>query len=69
MIAAGCFFGWLGIASIVRQSAMDTPLQFAVDLPLTLGMLVVAFAAAALASVLPGRRAANATPTEALAAD
>lgn len=68
-VAAGCFFGWLGIASIVRQSAMDTPLQFAVDLPLTLGMLVVAFAAAALASVLPGRRAANATPTEALAAD
>lgn len=68
-VAAGCFFGWLGIASIVRQSAMDTPLQFAVDLPLTIGMLVVAFAAAALASVLPGRRAANATPTEALAAD
>ena len=27
-VAAGCFFGWLGIASIVRQSAMDTPLQF-----------------------------------------
>jgi putative ABC transport system permease protein len=38
-----------------------------VDLPTTAGMVGIAVLAAALASVLPGRRAAKAAPTEALA--
>jgi putative ABC transport system permease protein len=40
---------------------------FTVDLPQTTAMVGVAVVAAALASVLPGRRAAKAAPTEALA--
>ena len=35
----------------------------------TFGLIGVCLVAAAVASVLPGRRAANATPTEALAVD
>nr|NLI48933.1 ABC transporter permease [Propionibacterium sp.] len=68
-VAAGVFFGWLGMSAILRQSGTDAPLRLGVDWAATLGMVAVAVAAAALASVLPGRRAANATPTEALAAD
>ena len=33
------------------------------------GLVLVCLLAAVLASILPGRRAANATPTEALAVD
>ena len=42
---------------------------FSVDMLYTGGLILVCVVAAALASVLPGRRAANATPTEALAAE
>ena len=65
-IGAGVFFGWLGSASLIAMSDGAEP-RLAVDLPQTLGMVVVAVVAAALASVLPGRRAAQASPVEALA--
>ena len=65
-IGAGVFFGWLGSASLIAMTDGAEP-RLAVDLPQTLGMVVVAVVAAALASVLPGRRAAQASPVEALA--
>ena len=64
-VAAGIYFGWLGATALARQVAADV--RLVVDLPLTLGMVAIAILAAALASVLPGRRAAKASPTEALA--
>ncbi len=68
-VAAGVFFGWLGMSAVLRQASIESPVLLGVDWAQTLGLLGIAVAAAALASVLPGRRAANATPTEALAAD
>ncbi|MEA4945566.1 MAG: FtsX-like permease family protein [Propionicimonas sp.] len=65
-IAAGVFFGWLG-ATALTATVDGAQHRLAIDLPQTLGMLVIAVVAAALASVLPGRRAATASPTEALA--
>lgn len=65
-VGAGAFFGWLAAASTARSAGFDS-LTFAIDLPQTLTMIGIAIAAAALASVLPGRRAAQAAPTEALA--
>jgi putative ABC transport system permease protein len=65
-VVAGSFFGWLAVAATAKAARFDT-ITFAVDVPQTLGMIVIALAAAALASVLPGRRAAKAAPTEALA--
>ena len=64
-IAAGVYFGWLGAAALASQ--LDSGVRLVVDLPQTAGMVVAAVLAAALASVLPGRRAAKASPTEALA--
>jgi len=64
--AAGAGFGWLAITSMGRASNMQE-LSYAVDGPQTLGMLAIAVLAAALASYLPGRRAAKTAPTEALA--
>jgi len=69
-VGAGVFFGWLGASAVFRQMSLDgTPMtpQFAVNLPQTAAILGFAVLAAGLASVLPGRRAATATPTEALA--
>lgn len=66
-VLAGGFFGWLGIRAVLRQAGMGSQIQFAVNWPLTLGLIGVAVLAAALASILPGRKAASATPTEALA--
>jgi putative ABC transport system permease protein len=65
-IGAGVFFGWLGSTALIAMTDGAEP-RLAVDLPLTLGMVVVAVVAAALASILPGRRAAQASPVEALA--
>ncbi|MCA0253649.1 MAG: FtsX-like permease family protein [Actinobacteria bacterium] len=65
-IAAGVFFGWLGAVALTSMADEAEP-RLAVDLAQTLGMVAVAVVAAALASVLPGRRAAKASPTEALA--
>lgn len=70
-IIAGVFFGWLGVSStfLMMGESVEIDLHLGIDVPLTLLLIVVCIAAAALASVLPGRRAANATPTEALAAE
>jgi putative ABC transport system permease protein len=65
-IAAGAFFGWLAVEATAKSGGFDKAV-FAVDVPQTLGMIAIAMVAAALASVLPGRRAAKAAPTEALA--
>jgi putative ABC transport system permease protein len=65
-VLAGTFFGWLAVASLARSNGFPG-LVFTVDLPQTTAMVGVAVVAAALASVLPGRRAAKAAPTEALA--
>lgn len=65
-LVAGGFFGWLAVTSLGRSASVGE-IRFAVDVPATLAMLGVAVVAAALASVLPGRRAAKAAPTEALA--
>ncbi|MFT4217901.1 MAG: FtsX-like permease family protein [Micropruina sp.] len=64
-VGAGIYFGWLGATSLAGQLKADV--RLVVDLPLTLGMVAIAILAAALASILPGRRAAKASPTEALA--
>ena len=70
-VAAGSFFGWLGV--VTSLGMMDETSRpeavFSVDMLYTGGLILVCVVAAALASVLPGRRAANATPTEALAAE
>lgn len=68
-VLAGGFFGWLGMKALLRQADMDSQILFGVNWPMTLGLIAVAVLAAALASLLPGRRAANATPTQALAED
>ncbi len=65
-VLAGSFFGWLAVSSLGRAGDLGE-VRFAVDVPQTLGMVAIAVLAAALASVLPGRRAAKASPTEALA--
>ena len=65
-VVAGGFFGWLAVTATGNSGGFDS-VSFAVDVPQTLGMIAIAMAAAALASVLPGRRAAKAAPTEALA--
>nr|WP_231747303.1 ABC transporter permease [Auraticoccus cholistanensis] len=67
-VLAGCFFGWLG-ASALMVVLEQEGVQFAVSWPQTLGVLAVALVAAALASVLPGRRASAASPVTALAAE
>ncbi len=70
-LAAGLFFGWLGASSTLLMMAEgERPdLVFAIDPWWTLGLIGVCLVAACLASVLPGRKAANATPTEALAVE
>jgi putative ABC transport system permease protein len=70
-LVAGLGFGWLGTRAIVRQAWVDGQVQFdprfAVDWPLTGGLLATLTVAAVLASLLPARRAAKATVVEALA--
>ena len=66
-MVAGFYFAWLGIRSIFRVASDTIPVHFSIDWPWTLGLIAICLAAACLASVLPGRRAAMAAPTEALA--
>ncbi|MDR1710509.1 MAG: FtsX-like permease family protein [Propionibacteriaceae bacterium] len=69
-VAAGVFFGWVGVNALARESVVaggDMAAAFSVDLVWTFALLGVAVAVAALASILPGRRAASAPPVEALA--
>jgi ABC-type antimicrobial peptide transport system, permease component len=64
--AAGAGFGWLAITALGRASDVQQ-LSYTIDGPQTTAMLAIAVVAAALASFLPGRRAARTAPTEALA--
>ena len=66
-VLCGSFFAWIGIRSIFKMAGTSTAVTFSVDWTTTIGLVLVCFLAASLASVLPGRRAALATPTEALA--
>lgn len=70
-ILAGAFFSWLGVTTTLGMMPEGSRVDavFSVDLLYTGGLILVCVLAAALASVLPGRKAANATPTEALAAE
>lgn len=70
-VIAGAFFGWLGAltAFMMIQNTAGQTLAFKVDPLWTGGLILIAILAAMLASVLPGRRAAMATPTEALAVE
>lgn len=67
-VAFGIFFGWLG-ATIVAKQAIGADVALVLDTnPLVLvGVFVISLAAGAIASILPGRKAATAAPVEALA--
>lgn len=65
-VLAGGFFGWLGVRTAFLSAGFQN-MVFSVNVPQTLAMIGIALLAAALASVLPGRRAAKTAPTEALA--
>lgn len=65
-VAVGTGFGWLGTLAITRQSGLGSA-EFAMSATRTLTVVAVAVLAGALASALPARRAARATPVEALA--
>ncbi|MEA5643008.1 hypothetical protein, partial [Cutibacterium granulosum] len=58
---------WLGISSIFRAAGTNVQVQFGVDWPWAIGLVLICMAAAALASILPGSHAARTAPTEALA--
>ena len=69
-VLAGSFFGWLGVRSVVGMMPPGTvELQFGLDVWYTAGLILVCLVAAVLASILPGRKASNASPMEALAVD
>jgi putative ABC transport system permease protein len=65
-IAAGVFAGWVGTHAISGELNFST-VEFAVSVPQTIAVGVVACLAGVVASLLPGRRAARAAPVEALA--
>jgi putative ABC transport system permease protein len=65
-VVAGIGFGWLGIVALARQGDLHRAL-LVVPVGPTLAVVALAVAAGALASPLPARRAAMATPTAALA--
>ncbi|WP_203567460.1 ABC transporter permease [Aestuariimicrobium ganziense] len=68
-VIAGAYFAWLGISAVFKEADIDRGINFAIDWQRTLVLVGIAVVAAAIASILPGRRAAMATPTEALAID
>ena len=65
-VLAGIGFGMVGTAAMAAEGGFDE-LRFAVDAGQTVVVVSVAVVAGALASVLPGHRAARARPVEALA--
>ena len=65
-LAVGTWFGWFASAALMISGNQGVP-TLAVDPLTTGGLTLIALAAAVAASVLPGRRAAMATPVEALA--
>ncbi len=56
----------IGVAALVKETHLSA-LHFAMSGPQTAAVVVITGLAGALASVLPGRRAALAAPTAALA--
>lgn len=64
-IAAGAFFGWVGTAALGSTLDYDTTV-FSMSATQTAAVAAVAIIAGMLASVLPARRAALATPVSAL---
>lgn len=68
-VLAGLFFAWLGMTALLRQANIPATVMVGVDPAQTLGLIAIAVVAASLASVLPGRRAALASPVEALAVE
>jgi putative ABC transport system permease protein len=65
-IAAGAFFGWVGTAAIGSELDYQTTV-FSMSGMQTAVVAAIAIIAGVLASVLPARRAARATPVSALA--
>lgn len=65
-IIAGASFAWIVFHAVLGIASDTATVKFSVDPGQTALLLVVAVVAAGLASILPGRRAANAAPTEAL---
>jgi len=65
-IGAGMFFGWVGTHAVSGELNFEN-VRFAMSAPQTFAVTAVAVLAGVLASVLPGRRAAMATPVDALA--
>ncbi|MDO5533157.1 MAG: ABC transporter permease [Propionibacteriaceae bacterium] len=67
-VALGVLLGWGAAAAVLRARELPPP-ELVVDPWQTLGTVLVVVAAGALASLLPGRRAALASPVEAMADD
>ena len=65
-VGLGVLGGWLAAGAVLRMLDMPPPV-LTIDPWLTLGTGLVVVAAGALASVLPGLRAALASPVEAMA--
>lgn len=66
-LVGGSFLAWMGIRGVFRTVGIPVAdLKFDINPWQTLILLGVAVLFAALASILPGRRAASASPTEAL---
>ena len=65
-IIAGVVFGVVGTAALAKETGLG-PLQVSVSAGQTLAVFGIAVLAGVLASILPGRRAASAAPTAALA--
>ncbi len=65
-IVAGIGFGMIGVVALVKEINLAA-LHFSMSAGQTIAVVLVAIVAGALASVIPGRRAAVAAPTAALA--
>ena len=69
-LIGGTLFAVILLRAVFRNIDISTDyLRYTMDPWQTLGLLAIAAVCAALASILPGRRAALASPTEALAED
>ena len=69
-LIGGTLFSVILLRAVFRNIDISTDyLRYTMDPWQTLGLLAIAAVCAALASILPGRRAALASPTEALAED
>lgn len=65
-VVFGVFFGWLGTTTVVHAADWGEAV-LDISWPTVLGVIALALLAGVLGSVLPGRRAAKASPVEALA--